>query len=86
MKPFRSPQTLLAAAGSSLFFPLLASAHPGHDHSNIPSVIRHPFAGVEHVAIVLSILLVGAGVCLLAARLGRGSSRHDARSRSARRR
>lgn len=36
----------------------LASAHPGHDHGHIPSLIRHPFAGPEH--------LLGSVVCGLA--------------------
>ena len=44
----------LAATGASL----PVHAHPGHSHTDIPSLIRHPFAGPEHV--------LGSAACGLA--------------------
>jgi hypothetical protein len=65
MKPYRR----LLAVFAIFVFPLLASAHPGHDHSDIPSVIRHPFAGVDHVAITAAVFLITGATMLVSARL-----------------
>ena len=65
MKPYRR----LLAACSALIFPLLAGAHPGHDHSDIPSVIRHPFAGVDHLLIAAAAFLVMGTAMVVGARL-----------------
>ncbi len=46
-----------APALAAVIAPLYASAHPGHDHADIPSVIRHPMAGPEHV--VVTIVVIG---------------------------
>lgn len=46
----------------------VASAHPGHDHTHIPSLIRHPFAGPEHLLGSLVCGLVLAGLVFLATR------------------
>jgi urease accessory protein len=49
-----------------LMLPVLASAHPGHDHADIPSVIRHPFAGPDHMLITAAVLF-GTGATLVVA-------------------
>ncbi len=43
--------------------PVLLQAHPGHDHGDLPAVIRHPFASPEHLVVTVVVLgsLVGAG-------------------------
>lgn len=84
MKPFHFPRTLLAAGAALLILPLFASAHPGHEHSDIPAVIRHPFAGVEHVAVVATLVAAAVGVTMLALKVWRASSRHGVHSRIAR--
>ena len=43
-------------------------AHPGHDHGDIPSLIRHPFAGPEHLLGSISVGLALAGALHLATR------------------
>ena len=58
--------TLVALAASSLS--TLAFAHPGHDHSDIPRVIRHPFAGAEHAFVTATVI---AALVLTAAVLAR---------------
>lgn len=45
----RSIPRLLSAALIAAVVVLPAQAHPGHEHSDIPSLIRHPFAGPEHL-------------------------------------
>lgn len=84
MKPFHSPRTLMASVAGSWLFPLLASAHPGHDHSDLPAVIRHPFASPEHIAVVVTLVVAVVGVTMLAVKVWRASSRHGAHSRTAR--
>lgn len=65
MKPSRRFWAPLAA----MLFPVLAYAHPGHDHADIPSVIRHPFAGIDHMLITAAVLLVAGAAMLTGARL-----------------
>jgi len=55
--------TLVAAAVA-----VPAGAHPGHSHADIPSLIRHPFAGPEHLLGCAAVGLVLAGLVHLATR------------------
>ena len=70
MKLFPNLRSLLHAIFCFVFVsaPSAALAHPGHDHADIPSVVRHPLHGWEHATITaLLLLIVGlAGVALLA--------------------
>lgn len=53
------PKSLRSALVFALFgLAAAAQAHPGHDHGDIPSLIRHPFAGPEH--------FLGSAACGLA--------------------
>jgi hydrogenase/urease accessory protein HupE len=45
----RSIPRLLSAVLVAAVVALPAQAHPGHQHTDIPSLIRHPFAGPEHL-------------------------------------
>jgi len=58
--------TLLAVAG--FLTAITVHAHPGHDHSDIPSLIRHPLAGSEHVLGSAAVGLAVAGLIYLATR------------------
>ena len=46
-------------------------AHPGHDHSDIPLVIRHPFVSVDHTLITAVIVGVIGAIALATARYSR---------------
>ncbi len=46
----------------------VAQAHPGHDHADLPTLIRHPFASWEHVLGSAACGLVLAGLAYLATR------------------
>lgn len=39
-----------------------AGAHPGHSHSDVPALIRHPFAGPAHLlgSATVGLALAGA--------------------------
>lgn len=43
-------------------------AHPGHAHTDIPSLIRHPFAGPQHFFGSLAVGLTVAGLIYLVTR------------------
>lgn len=83
MQPPRLRKFFSATMLAAMLVPA-ALAHPGHDHSDIPSVIRHPFAGTEHVVVVAALLITAAVALVLAAKAMRASSRHAARPRTAR--
>ena len=80
MKSLR-PLPTLSLTALTLSLPTALLAHPGHDHSNIPSLIRHPFADAQHTAITLCLLLVIAGTVTWWIK-SRRAARHDSRSRS----
>jgi hypothetical protein len=82
MKPIH-PLRPLVLGLLALSAPSAVVAHPGHDHSNIPSLIRHPFADAQHTAITLTLLLVIAGTVAWWIK-SRRAARHDSRSRSTR--
>jgi hydrogenase/urease accessory protein HupE len=81
LPPF--PRAWCAASAATILLPLLATAHPGHDHTDIPSVIRHPLVGADHVMIIAALLcVVGAVMFVLTTR--RASIDHGARPRTLR--
>jgi len=43
------PRALAFAILTASAVALPALAHPGHSHADIPSLIRHPFAGPTHL-------------------------------------
>lgn len=53
---------------AAVIFPRWACAHPGHDHGDIPAVIRHPFAGADHLLIAAAVFFVMGATIIIGAR------------------
>ncbi len=71
MKPNPLLRSLFAPVLFLAVFVPLASAHPGHDLTDIPAVLRHPFAGVDHMLVSATVLAITGATMLVATRLMR---------------
>ncbi|BET65151.1 hypothetical protein ASA1KI_00690 [Opitutales bacterium ASA1] len=77
MTPSSALRSLVASCACLAFAAPLALAHPGHDHADIPSVIRKPFAGPEHVVVtVVVVATLAFAAFALVRRLRRETRKH----------
>jgi hypothetical protein len=77
MKTSAAVRSFFATTAYVAFSGSLVSAHPGHDHADIPSVIRKPFAGPEHVVVtVVVVATLAFAAFALVRRLRRETRKH----------